>query len=106
MIDEKRILRGLREATAAGWRVALNMADVDYADKCGCALSVAAVGEGQQPLDYVDAARRLGLSPAERQNFIWSFDRGVCHPDGSFVQFAADLRKNCFTGRTRTEVIT
>lgn len=95
MIDEAKILRGLRKAVKMGWRVKTHMARVNHGSKCGCVLSVAAIGLGHFVRYYEDAATWLGLTDDERYVFVGSFDgRTTASP------FAVALRSNCIDGRT------
>ncbi len=100
MIDKKLILKGLKIATDAGWRVRTKMASISQFTKCGCALSVAAVGLGYYPRNFREAAEYLGLTPSDLDSFVNGFDYNV----GS-CQFARDLRRNCFAGVAGTAVI-
>jgi hypothetical protein len=98
MIDQN--LKGLKIATDAGWRVHTGIPLPDEYRKCGCALSVAAVGLGFGVMHYTSAAVCLGLTATEITEFVASFDGtgiGSC-------EFAKELRKNCID--THGKVIT
>ncbi len=97
MIDEKKILKGIRKAVKAGWRLR-TYDSVNEPARCGCALSVAAIGLGlasPYTADFVSAGRLLGLSSTEIWAFVASFDGW-----NNSVPFASKLRINCIDGHT------
>lgn len=95
MINEEKILEGLRKACARGWIVMTNLHSANYELKRGCALSVAAVGLGHTPLNYREAGHVMGLTPTEVFDFARSFDCGI-GPCG----LAIALRNGCIDGST------